>query len=193
MELFTPVVSPDKFHPAFANLQKFPNPYNEQVLSDWADGFVDRDGKFVKEFQTSFDSSFWELYLHGVLKELGAKVDFSHSSPDFCISAPFRFNIEATVALHAQGGEPATSAPAADQPIDLKELNRQAIIRLANSVSSKSTKFLQSYSKLQHVDGAPFVVAIAPFDRPGFPLQVQRAIEAYLFGYYVDELSLIHI
>jgi hypothetical protein len=38
------------------------------VLTDWARGFIDRDGKFVKEFQTTFNSCFWELYVYAVLK-----------------------------------------------------------------------------------------------------------------------------
>ena len=35
--------------------------------------------------------------------------------------------------------------------------------------------------------GKPFVLAIAPFDRPCFQLQAQRAIEALLYRAYVDE------
>lgn len=39
-------------------------------------GFEDRDGKFVKEFQTTFNSSFWELYLFACLRDgLSCKVD----------------------------------------------------------------------------------------------------------------------
>lgn len=187
MDLFTPVVDPSKFHPAFARVMAQENRFNQQVLGTWADGFEDRDGKFVKEFQTTFDSSFWELYLHAVLKEVGCDIDFSHARPDFCVTSPFAFNVEATVALHAEGSEPATTAYAPQTPIDLREFNRQAILRLANSISSKSRKYLGYYSKLDHVRKKPFVLAVAPFDRPGFWLQVNRAIEAYLFGHYVDE------
>lgn len=187
MDLFVPVVDPSKFHPAYARVLAQENRFNEAVLEKWADGFEDRDGKFVKEFQTSFDSSFWELYLHAVLKELGCEVYFSHARPDFCVASPFEFSIEATVALHAQGGEPASAAYAPQIPIDLREFNRQAILRLANSISGKIRKYTESYSELDHVRGKPFVLAVAPFDRPGFGLQVNRAIEAFLFGHYVDE------
>ena len=47
------------------------------VLSGWAHGFEDRDGKFIREFQTTYNSAFWELYLFAVLKLLGIEVNFS--------------------------------------------------------------------------------------------------------------------
>src|ERR1700737_2388564 len=93
MDIFTPIVPPERFHPNFANIIGKRNPYDEAVLSKWAEGFVDRDGKFVEEFQTTFNSCFWELYLHAILKEYGMPVDFSKASPDFCVPS-LNFNIE---------------------------------------------------------------------------------------------------
>jgi hypothetical protein len=187
MDLFTPVVDSSMFHPAFANVKALDNQYDEAVLKQWADGFIDRDGKFVTEFQTTFDSSFWELYLHAVLKYLACRIDLSYERPDFWVTDPIPFCLEATVALHAAGAESAAVAPVHAISIDISELNRQAIIRLANSISSKSRKYIRDYSGLAQVRDRPFVIAVAPFDRPGFTLQINRAIEAYLFGYYVDE------
>lgn len=81
MDLFTPIVSEEEQHPNFRSISKFVNKFNFDVVNDWAKGFEDRDGKFVKEFQTTFDSSFWELYLFAVLKHFGLKVDFSVPPP----------------------------------------------------------------------------------------------------------------
>jgi hypothetical protein len=187
MDLFTPIADPSKFHPAFAALKSFPSPGCEAVLRSWVTGFHDRDGKFVHEFQTTFDPCFWELYLHAVLRHVGCEIDFSHVRPDFCVTSPTQFCVEATVALHASGSLPATHSVTPEMPLDLAEFTRQAIIRLANSISTKSRKWLESYSRLLHVREHPFVIAVAPFDRSGFFLQINRAIEAYLFGYYVDE------
>src|SRR5438045_3774693 len=106
MDLFTPVVPPERFHPNFANFIGRRNPYEEAVLSNWAEGFVDRDGKFVEEFQTSFNSCFWELYLHAILKEAGCKIDFAHHAPDFVVTDPVPFVLEATVALNAKDALP---------------------------------------------------------------------------------------
>ena len=47
------------------------------MLNDWARGFRDRDGKFVQEFQRTFDSCFWELYVFAVLKQYRLEVDFT--------------------------------------------------------------------------------------------------------------------
>jgi hypothetical protein len=74
MDLFTSVVPPERFHPKFAKIIEKRNPYDEAVLMKWAEGFVDRDRKFVEEFQMTFNSSFWELYLHAILKEAGCKI-----------------------------------------------------------------------------------------------------------------------
>ena len=46
---------------------------------------------------------------------------------------------------------------------------------------------MESYSGLPHVKDRPFVLAVSAFDRPYAWLTCQRAIEAVLYGYYVDE------
>jgi hypothetical protein len=187
IDLFLPVVPPERFHPAFEHVFLNGTENDKNVLRSWSDGFVDRDGKFVQEFQTTFDSSFWELYLYAVFKELGMRCDFQWPSPDFCISSPDPFTVEATVALHAQGTAGVTDTTFRDMPGDFNEFNRQAIVRLSNSLHSKYKKYVESYSLLPHVMGKPFVLAVAPFDRPHFYLQAQRAIEALLYRFYVDE------
>jgi hypothetical protein len=96
MDLLTPVVSEEAQHPNFRTISKFANAFNCDVLNEWARGFKDRDGKFVKEFQTTFDSSFWELYLFAVMKQLQLEVDFSFTSPDFVITNHGGINVEAT-------------------------------------------------------------------------------------------------
>lgn len=187
MDLFTPVVDQSKLHPGFAKITCARNRYALDVLSDWARGFQDRDGKFVKEFQTSFESSFWELYLHALLKHFRLTVDFQHARPDFVVVDPVRFSIEATVARNDSRTVPPHSQTPSDVPKDLNSFNEEAIVRLSNSFSSKLAKFKTSYSALAHVAGKPFVLALAPFDRAFAHLEVQRTIEALLFGYYVNE------
>jgi hypothetical protein len=188
MDLFTPIVTPDKFHPNFASCIAVRNPHDEAVITEWADGLIDRDGKFVEEFQTTFNSSFWELYLHALLKEAGCKIDFSHHAPDFVVTDPTPFVVEATVALNAKEGLPEwTPLDLNLYPRDLNEFNRVAMVRLLNSISEKSKKYDKSYRNLPHVAGRPFVLALTPFDQPFFYLQVHRAIEAVLYGFYVDE------
>lgn len=188
MDLYTPQVDASKFHPAYRSAYEQSGPERWAEIHRWADGFVDRDNKFVKEFQTTFDSSFWELYLWAVLKEYGMSVNFDQSAPDFVVTSPSEFVIEATVASNAQGTQGSVYNSMEDPvPTNLHELNRQAILRLANSINSKTPKYRKQYSQLEHVKDRPFVIAVAPFDRPHFTMQANRAIEALLYGYYVDE------
>lgn len=164
------------------------NRYDEAILTEWAEGFVDRDGKFVEEFQTTFNSCFWELYLHAALKEVGCRIDFAHHAPDFVVTDPVSFVMEATVALNAKDALPEwTSLDLNLRPHDFNEFNRVAMVRLLNSISQKTNKYNKSYRNLPHVADKPFVLALTPFDQPFFYLQVQRAIEAVLYGFYVDE------
>jgi hypothetical protein len=187
MDLFTPVVSEEAQHPNFRSIWKQANGFNCDVLNEWARGFRDRDGKFVKEFQTTFDSSFWELYLFAVMKQLQLEVDFSFTSPDFVITNHGGINVEATVASHAQGSTPESVQSGAPIPDDLNEFNRQTIIRISNSFAAKRRKYIESYSGLPQVQNRPFILAVSAFDRPFAMLTCQRAIEAVLNGYYVDE------
>jgi hypothetical protein len=106
MNLFTPIVNAEAQHPYFRNIWERPNGFNCDVLNEWAKGFHDRDNKFVKEFQTTFCSSFWEPYIFAVLKHYGLSVNFSLPSPDFVVTDHGGLSVEATVALHAQGTTP---------------------------------------------------------------------------------------
>jgi hypothetical protein len=187
MDLFTPIVSEDAQHPNFRQIRKLANSFNVDIVNEWARGFKDRDGKFVKEFQTTFDSSFWEIYLFAVLKHFRLTADFSFQSPDFFVTEHGGFNIEATVASHAQGSTPEHMKECAQVPDDLNEFNREVILRISNSVDAKRVKYVNSYSALSHVRNRPFVLAVTAFDRPFAPLACQRAVEAVLYGYYVDE------
>lgn len=190
MDLFTPVVEEVRLHPNFQKILS-PNCATERAeLERWADGFPDRDGKFVHEFQTTFNSCFWEIYLFAVIKDYGYSLDWSSASPDFCVNtAGLQFTIEAVTANSAIG-KPAewerTSEMMASK-IDLSELNREAIIRLSNAFMGKVQRYSKHYAKLSHVARHPFVLAIAPFEQPLFNHQYNRPITALLYDYYVDE------
>jgi hypothetical protein len=187
MQLFVPIVDEAQQHPNFRSLLQYKNGYTFDVLQDWARGFVDRDGKFVHEFQTTFNSSFWELYVFAVLKKYGLTVDFTKTRPDFSI-LKHNFNIEATIASNAQDALPEHIGWTSDLiPADLNEFNRSSILRLANSLTAKHRKYVDSYAALDHVRDRPFVVAITNFDQPFSFMAAQRPIEALVLGHYVDE------
>lgn len=193
MNLFDPIVPPKSFHPNFKSLLHRSFEEGRAVLSFWGEDFADRDGKFVKEFQTTFNSSYWELYLNAVFKELRFSIDWSHSAPDFYIvEETCEFVVEATTANAAEGKpkewEKDVSAESVENlKFNIPEINREATIRLSNSIVAKHRKYLQSYKKLSHVSGKPFVIAVGPFEQPWFFLQHDRPIKSLLYDYYVDE------
>lgn len=189
MDLFADRVPDHRLHPVFKMLRDPKYLPERRVLEQWAEGFVDRDGKFVNEFQTTFESSMWELYLHAYLKEIGAAVDFAHHAPDFVVDSPFKFCIEAAIAAPPVGGPPAIGYDATAIPEDFAEFNEAAAIRIANTLSAKIAKHRSSYAKLGHAADQPFVVAIASFDRPYAHFAASRPIMAALYGVRYDEAA----
>jgi len=189
MDLFTPTLPAGKLCEAFRRTAAGATAQDKALIASWSEGLVDRDGKFVQEFQSTFHSSFWELYLHACLRELGLTADYSHARPDFVVTAPVQFCVEAVTAQPA-GGQPLGGASPPEQAAalsDLNELNRKAIVRLANAFASKWKKYRDDYANLSHVRGRPFVLAMAAFDSPAFFALAVRAIEALLYNHYVDE------
>lgn len=180
------MITEERMHPHLRSILSTGNCYNMDVLQDWARDFVDRDGKFIEEFQTTFNSSFWELYLFAVLKKYGMRVDFSQRRPDFCIPN-LKLNIEATIASNAQGAAPEFARLGNTPPGDLNAFNLQTIVRLSNSLAAKHKMYVESYGKLEHAKDRAYVVAVTNFDQPFSFMACQRPIEAVLYGYYVDE------
>lgn len=185
MDLFEPTVAREKMHPHFLHALERATPEDRAVLESWADGFIDRDGKFVKEFQTTFNSAFWELYLFACLKELGLNVDFAHPAPDFVVpSGRQPMAIEATSA-NSGINDADESTLTVEQFMALERLPvvEKASIRLAGALRAKHLKYQNQYARLQHVQDLPFVIAVAPFDQPGFFVQNNQAMTRVLYKY----------
>jgi hypothetical protein len=188
MDLFTPQVPAARQHQVFKMLLQDLHGPERAVLTNWAAGFSDRDGKFVQEFQTTFESAFWELYLNAALRCLDLKPDMSVPSPDFVISSPLRFSIEATIAAPPEGGAAPIGYNVPDDiPADFTEFNIGASIRISNSFSGKLRRYREYYAKLPHVAGHPFVIAIAAFDRPLSHFAAGRPLFVAIYGLYHDE------
>lgn len=192
MELFNPVVGEDKLHANFKAVMVRYRSAERSLLAKWVEGFEDRDGKLVKEFQTTFNSTFWEIYLYACFREYGFKQDWSKAAPDFCLTAgDIEFVVEATTGNAAQGKpnewDKTYSTVEMASLRRFNSLNKEAMVRLSNAIVSKARKYDEQYQKLKHVDGKPFVLAVAPFEQPHFNLQYDRPIRALLYDYYVDE------
>ncbi|MET0790728.1 MAG: hypothetical protein ABW061_04345, partial [Polyangiaceae bacterium] len=182
-DLFAPVVNSAAFHQNFSRILGPSDEPERQVLRDWANGFEDRDGKFVKEFQTSFNSSFWELYVFACLKRLDLHIDMTHPRPDFLVDGSAgSLALEAVVALNPEGLAPEWVKHTLDVVPDRERLLDLAALRLAQGVQAKSEKWLSSYAQLPHCSGRAFVICIAPFEQPLGQRQGTQAIARVLFG-----------
>lgn len=193
-DFFEPVVSHDKMHSNFIGTLGPASENARNLFNEWADGFIDRDNKIIKEFQTTFNSTFWEVYLYAVFKDYNFQVDFSYPRPDFLVGKNnFSIVVEATTSNAADGKTPEWEKKLINSkgevciPDRFDALNKEAMIRLCNSINAKEKKYTSSYSKLEHTKGKPFVIAIAPFEQPYFNMQYDRAIMSVLYDYYVNE------
>lgn len=184
MDLFTPQIEKSKMHHNFQEMMKEKYPFARELLMQWADGFVDRDNKFVKEFQSSFNSCFWELYLHSVFKSYGFTIDFTKAFPDFVITHPYSLCVEAVISNNAFNAKPEYErSPTADDIPSKEEIVRTATIRLANAILYKyRDKYKKTYSQQDSVKGKPFILAVAPFEQPYFWEQTNCAINHVLYG-----------
>jgi hypothetical protein len=192
VDLFTEIVDEKLQHKNFKSVLAPFRKAERDLLESWAEGFVDRDGKLKKEFQTTFNSTFWEIYLFAAFKEYGFTIDWSHPTPDFSLSnGTSEIIVEAVTANAAQGKPNEWDKNFSKEELEklhrFKELNIEAIIRLANAIFSKSRLHESNYKNLAHVKGKPFVLAVAPFEQPHFNHQYDRPIKALLYDYYVDE------
>lgn len=193
MTLFTHVVSEDTQHPNFKRVMQSPVSHR-RVIESWAEGFIDRDGKFVKEFQTRFNSCFWELYVFACLKELKLTVDFKFTSPDFVVtSSSCPCCIECVTAGNADGKQPEHDVTIISRLENLEGPRREdvayeASLRLANSLASKYAHYKSHYGLSDHVAHKPFVLAVAPFEQPHFGIQRLDGITNVLYAAKLDHV-----
>ncbi|WP_426370444.1 hypothetical protein [Pseudocolwellia sp. HL-MZ7] len=197
MDLFTPLVKESRLHPLFKRIIREES-YKPTmaVINEWSTGLLGRKqeaNKFIKEFQTTFNSSLWELYLNKSFVELGFEIDYSHESPDFNLKHPSGkyINVEAVTANN-QSNE-------SEEYYTLKSFNEsvaienqyfldQSTIKLIGKIKDKKDLFIGTknkkypYSSSEWVKGNPFVIAVAPFDNHLSFTQNNMAINRVLYG-----------
>ncbi len=187
MDLFKPLMPEKKLHTSFRTvLDDSVYAPVAPIIQGWAEGLLGRKGegqKFVKEFQSTFNSSMWEMYLNKALKDLNFSVDYSKSAPDFCVTTPegYKFNVEAVIS--DRNGKAALTGISGSQ-----DFKRRSALKLMGKLKDKVAIFRGGngkkfpYSSLDHVRDVPFVVAIAPFDSDQSLMQNNELINLTLFG-----------
>ena len=191
IDLFHPIIPVNQLHPLVRRIIEEPA-YEpaKAVINIWLVGLDSKkEAKtLVKEFQTLFNSTFWELYLNKAFKDLGFEIDYNLDTPDFHLIHPngSRLNDEAVIANHkdylmADFYQPERVKQKAEE-VHQAWLD-EASIKLVGKIKVKLDLFQgldgrkRPYNALAHVKGYPFVLAVAPFDQ-----QNNMAINRVLFG-----------
>jgi len=184
-------------HPKFKFLRDNPGLIGERnILTNWTDEFVDRDNKIIKEFQTTFHSSFWEFYLFRVFKELYFEIDFTKDRPDFIINSPEKIFIEAVVSNIKKDGRDEGTRTFEDvysmivpphKQSDFYEVLNEAIVRNSNAILNKSLKYIEKYINCAWVDEtSPFVIALSSYDQVNYGREHFYPMLALLYGLYFN-------
>jgi len=197
MDLFTPLVAKKRFHPLFKKIIE-DETYKPtiSIINGWSEGLLGRKkeaNKFIKEFQTTFNSSLWELYLNKSFNDLGFEIDYEKESPDFHLkhSTGRRVNVEAVTANNPANENEEYYKPKSfneSVAIESNDFLDQSTIKLIGKLKDKRDLFVgvknkkHPYSTLDHVKGNPFVVAVAPFDNHLSYTQNNMAINRVLYG-----------
>lgn len=165
-----------------------------KIIISWTEGFIDRDNKIVKEFQTTFHSAFWELYLHHLFVQLGFTIDYSENRPDFIIKSPTTIMIEAVVSNIKEKGRSESTRSEEDflgnlipphHQRDFVECMDEAITRYANSIKVKAGKINSEYRNLAWVGKeSPFVIALGSFSQVNYGREFYYPMFALLYGLY---------
>ncbi|BEO80415.1 hypothetical protein SMTE5_14460 [Serratia marcescens] len=161
-----------------------------EVINSWGEGILNRSNeknKFVNEFQTTFNSSFWELYLNKAFRDMGMTIDYSKDRPDFVLSTPdgYSFNVEAVVTDPPVNFNKDSDSEAFD---DNESFIDECTIKLLGAIKRKLDLFKggknkkKAYSELEHVKDKPFVIAVAPFNCDFSFSQNNISINQVLFG-----------
>ncbi len=187
LDFFRPQQTPDRLHPDFLALNRPTFSAAREIIAEMANVFDEPDGNFVKDFQTTgFNSRLWELYLFAALVEEGFRLDRSHAQPDFIAST-----YEQTIAIEATTVNPTigddgklVDPPKPTSSEDLKRLRRDYMpIKFGGPLFRKLKK--KDWER-SHVQGLPYIIAIADFHGPQTMIWSGPALSAYLFGLEVE-------
>lgn len=154
------------------------------LLKELQQTFVDPDGNFVEQFQTTgFDARTFELFLFAMFQESGHHIERGQQSPDFLLSKNgVTAGVEAVVAaLPSNHGVVPYQAIAEEKSEEqvLHDIRHTLPVRLGSPLFSKLQK---EYWKQPHMAGRPLVFAIQDFHRPGALISSSVALSQYLYG-----------
>lgn len=154
------------------------------VLKELQQSFIDPDGNFVEQFQTTgFDSRTYELFLYAMFMESGHHIERGQRSPDFLLSKDgVTAGVEAVIAA-----EPSNQGVVPYQAIGEEKTEEEMLNEIRHTLpvrlgSPLFTKLQKKYWEQPHMAGHPLVFAIQDFHRPGALNSSSVALSQYLYG-----------
>jgi hypothetical protein len=158
--------------------------------------FVERDGNFIEQFQTTgFDTRTFELYVSELLHAESFAPIGTEPQPDFCATKNgTKICIECTTANRTDDGKAGFHPyePFNKNDNDLEELRgreeNQVPIRIAGALRNKMLHRLnkkknpKAYWELPHVAEHPFVLAVQTFHDHGSLGFSNAGVVRYLYG-----------
>lgn len=189
VDLFALQAKKEQLHPAFELLSSAAHWTPARcIMSEMMRHFVDVDGNFVQQFQTTaFDSRIWELYLYAALLELGLYVNKEHEAPDFEVRAGHqKAFIEAVIVGRSPKDPPLEAHPDGRPRLrsteEIRELIKTRVpIRFGSALFSKLNR-KAPYWELAHVKGHPLIFAVADFHEDQSMTWTSSALLEYLYG-----------
>ncbi len=184
VDFFAHLYELEALHPSFVQLttNEGYSPARE-IIEPMMRWYEDADGNFVEQFQTTgFDQRIWELYLFATFIEADYELSREHNAPDFCCAGLLgRFCVEAvTVGPTVKDGQ-VVPPPPVDTPEAMERYSKDYMpIKFGSPLF---TKLQKKYWELAHVEGAPFVLAVADFSSPMSMVRSQSALERYIWGF----------
>lgn len=189
IDLFDLTVPLEKLHPSFLSLHAAPHwAPARAIMSEMMRHFVDVDGNFVQQFQTTaFDSRIWELYLYAALLELGLYVGKEYEAPDFEVRRGGRRAFVEAVIVGPSPNDPPLDIqqdglPNLRSPEEIRDLLKTRMpIRFGSALYSKLGR-KKPYWELEHVKGNPLIFAVADFHENQSMTWTSPALLEYLYG-----------
>jgi len=188
---FEPKIPTDRLHPQFKWLLDLGYQSERELIESWIDEFPIKDGldKTINEFQSTFRSTFWELYLNQVITSSGWKVDPECGSPDFIIQKDSKtYSVEAVVANFAKKSKTEDERTVEDiyYDNDIYQIISASVLRTLNAITYKSAKFFASYSTNERVASNPYIIALADYGQINYGQSSFYSMMAVLYNAAYD-------
>lgn len=181
-DLFKDLNNEEKQHPHFKLLRdNIGLSAAKEVIQEISYHYKDIDGNFIDQFQTlnGFDARIWELFLFSFFREQFFEFNRVYEYPDFLIfKNGLEIAVEAVI-VSRRNFEFSEIEPKTEKEIK-KILSNDMPLMFGSALHEKSKK---KYWEKPHVEGKPFLIAIADFHDNMSMTWSFSSLSEYLYGY----------